>query len=213
MKVWCALNFCLCIFLGGADYSLASPMTREQALLELRAIKTQNATDLGELDIRLKSMLAAKATPIEGVNMIAVEALAQTRQEMIWRQELYDRLILQVDTRFRTGQDLRLFLSDRLTQMAHVDLTNTATGQHLWKQFTRLSQALRDLTERDENIIGFISGYIKISPFQNPLKSDDYLKNRNYTNGRESLAAHPVAKESVSENVSERVNEIETSKK
>jgi len=184
--------------------------TRDLALVELKAAKSHNQLKLGEVEARLRDMLnlSPETTLNAGLNESLIEKLRQERQEHLLRQDLYDRLILQVDTRFKGG-DLRAFLSERLVELARTDLLENKSPQGLWKQMTYLSQSLKKIPERGESVIGFVEGYLKESSFSRPLNPDEYLRTRNYTNARENVAASPVAPEKVGELVEKRLSEIE----
>ncbi len=192
--------------------AVAAPlMGRDQALKELRAAKVQNGINLALVEAKM-TVLVGPASPEEAmrsnINEIEIESLSNQRQEFIWRQELIDRLVLQIDSRFKGG-DLRDFLSERLVEMAKADLLETAGNKSLWKQMTYLSQTLRQIPERGENIIGFIDGYLKNSSFKKPLRPDEYLRTRAYSNGGEHVAATPATKDQVGEMVEQRLMEIE----
>ena len=197
---------------------MALTTSRDQALEELKGLKLKNTQSLQELDGKLQKLLtpATVATPLSIIgknselNEPEIDRLNQERHERLLRQELLDRLLLQVDTKFKSG-DLRGFLSERLAEMARVDLLSTASQQNLWKQMSYLSQALRDLPERGDNIIGFIEGYLQRSKFKSPLKPEEYLRARQYTNGHESVAASPATMEQVGDQLESRLNELDKS--
>lgn len=187
----------------------ATPMSRSQALTELQELKARNSLRLKEIEVHLNRLLSPspQAALELAINETGIEAVNDQRQEHLLRREFIDRLIFQIDTRFKGG-DLRAFLSERLVEMAKADLLENQGGQRLWKQMSHLSQALRDLPERGENLIGFIDGYLKNSSFKKPLRADEYLQSRDYTNGREHVAAAPAPKDQVGEMVESRLNEI-----
>lgn len=169
-----------------------------QILEELRILKAENISKLKELDKRIETRLEKSFDEKD------IDALAKQRQDRMLRQDLFDRLIFQVDTRFVSG-DMRQFLSERLGEMAKLDLLSRDGGQKLWKQMTYLSQALRDLPERDVNLAGFIESYLKASSFERPIKAEDYLKLRQYTNGREAVAAASVSLEEANQIAEKRI--------
>jgi hypothetical protein len=201
----------LSVALFGLQAAPSAVNTRDQALAELKAAKSHNQQKLTEIEGRLRAMLnfAPETTLNAGINEAQIDQLTKERQELMLRQDFYDRLILQVDTRFKTG-DLRGFLSERLVEMARTDLLENKGPQGLWKQMTYLSQSLKKLPERGESVIGFVEGYLKESPFSKPLNPDEYLRTRNYTNTRENVAAAPIAPEKVGELVEKRLSEIES---
>lgn len=199
------------VICGFAHSALADNVAKDQAIGDLQAIKTQNTELLQQIDARLKKMLVTAPQDMLSAPLDEnqVEKLTAQRQELLLRQDFLDRLVLQVDTRFTAG-NLREFLSDRLSELARIDLLSNNSNQQLWKQMTYLSQALRDLPERNQNTVSFIEGYLKTSSFKAPIKPDEYLKSRQYTNSRDAVAATPVAKDEVGEQVEKRIQGIES---
>lgn len=180
---------------------------RDQVLRELKGLKAQNTQRLQALDERIKTLIGPQVVAAS-LNENDIDKLNDERQERLLRQELIDRLLFQVDTRFRSG-DIRQFLSERLADMARTDLLAHESKQTLWKQMSYLSQALRDLPERGDNIVAFVDGYLTRSSFKRPLKPEDYLRSRQYTNGREAVAAAPANQEQIGEQLEKRLNELE----
>lgn len=186
---------------------------KEDALTGFRDFRAQNQRRLEDVDQKIRRSLDDQLRPqlTSNLNIKDLENLKNQRQELLARQQFLDRLILQIDSKYRGG-DMRRFLQERLSDMAQVDLLSADAGHDaLWKQMTYLSQALRDLPERDENLVSFVSGYLAASSFKDPLKPEDYLKTRNFTNGRTSIAAAPVKAEDVGEAVEKRLDQIEKS--
>ncbi len=198
------------IFLGLTPFAHADIVAKDQAINDIRALKAHNTLQIQQLDSRIRQMLntAPQTLLSSPLDEEQVEKLSAERRELLLRQDFLDRLILQVDSRFTTG-NLREFLSERLSEMARIDLLSSNSNQQLWKQMTYLSQALRDLPERNQNTISFIEGYLKASPFKSPVKPDEYLKSRQYTNGRDAVAATPMARDEVGEKVEKRIQELE----
>lgn len=187
-------------------WALPTGNERSQIIGDLQAIKSDNMTRLQEIEKRIQAHLdqSQQNSLVSTFNVSEIESLNEQRQERLLRQDFLDRLIFQVDTKYTTG-DLRAFLSARLSEMARADLMSRESNQVMWKQMSYLSQALRDLPERDGNIVGFVEGYLKASPFNKPIKAEDYLKSRQYTNGRESVAATTPTLEQAAELVEKRI--------
>lgn len=190
----------------------AAGMGREQALAEFKTLKSQNTQSLRDLESRLKSLLTPNSTLVLNASLSfnepEIERINQERQERMLKQELLDRMIMQIDTKFKSG-DLRGFLAARLSEMARTDLLANSSKQNLWKQMSYLGQALRDLPERGDNIVSFVDGYLRRSSFKYPLKPEEYLRERQYTNSRESVAAVPTSKEEVGELLEDRLNQLD----
>lgn len=203
------LYFTLCMAAGWAHDS-----GRNQTIEELKGLKAKNTQLLQELDQKLNKQLSpatistSGAVQVPHLNEDEIEKISEERQEGLLRQELIDRLLLQVDSKFKGG-DLRLFLVARLNEMARIDLLNSPGQQKLWKLMSYLSQALHNLPERGDNIVAFIDGYLQRSKFKKPLKPEEYLLSRQYSNGRDSVAATPATREQVGEQLESRLNELD----
>lgn len=190
----------LCLLLG---LSLASPLlareirhpeAKAEALRYLQDMRVQNVKRLKEIDdtLRIRIEDSDPATLEFEVNRLKVAKL-----EHSMRQEFLNRLIFQVDTKFGGG-DLRVFLERALNEMAKVDATQMNAGAEtgLWKFLKFASDAVRRLPERKENILAFLEGYMHRS-VANPIRPEDYLNSRNYTNGLASEAGRPLDRSEV----------------
>lgn len=208
------LTLALCMTISVSGWAAPGGSERSQVLSDLQAIKAENTSRLNEIEKRIRSQLENRLAPTLNVTFDEkeVESLNEQRQERLLRQDFLDRLIFQVDTKYSSG-DLRAFLSERLSDMARADLLSRESNQALWKQMTYLSQALRDLPERDTNAVGFVEGYLKASTFKKPIKADEYLKSRQYTNGRESVAATMPTLEQAAELAEKRLKAADVSEK
>lgn len=168
------------------------PDPRGEALRYLRDMRSANVKRLIEIDDTLRARIEeSSAASVE----FEVSRLQVAKKEHALRQEFLDRLILQVDTRFMGG-DLRAFLERALTEMAKIDATNGSADPALWKFLKFAAEAVRRLPEKKENIIVFLEGYMNRS-VANPIRPEDFLNSRNYSNGLESESGHPVDRDQV----------------
>ncbi len=181
----------------------AAHQVKADTLRYLQDLRTQNVKRLREIDETLSNKVEI-ATPNNVEN--DVRALKTAKHEHLLRQEFLDRLIFQIDTKF-AGGDLRAFLERALTEMAKVDAVSSAVDNGLWKFMKFAADAVRSLPERKENIVSFLEGYMKRS-VSNPVRPDDYLNSRNYTNGAVSEAGQPLPREDVGAIVENRIRDI-----
>ncbi|HMN68201.1 MAG TPA: hypothetical protein PKC28_06645 [Bdellovibrionales bacterium] len=175
---------------------------RTEALDYLKTLRTKNVKRLTEIDETLaRTFDEAQSALLEK----SVLALKTARQEHVLRQEFLDRLIFQVDTKFRGG-DLRAFLENTLTEMAKVDAISTGDAG-LWKFMKFASDAVRRLPEQKENILSFLEGYMNRS-VSNPVRPEDFLNSRNYTNGSTSEMGRPMERDEAGAAADRRLEEI-----
>lgn len=180
-----------------------SQMPKSDSLKYLQDLRTQNVRRLQEIDQSLTRKIEESVpTQIE----TDVAHLKQAKKEHVLRQEFLDRLIFQVDTKFRGG-DMKAFLERTLVDMAKVDAVGTGESG-LWKFLRYASDAVRRLPEQRENILSFLEGYMNRS-VANPVKPDDYISSRNYSNGAKSESGSPMAREEVGAVADRRLQELE----
>jgi hypothetical protein len=176
---------------------------KSDALKYLQDLRTQNVRRLQEIDQTLNRKIE-ESTP---ANLDSeVTSLRTAKKEHVMRQEFLDRLIFQIDTKFGGG-DLKNFLENTLVDMAKIDAANSANETGIWKFLKYSSDAIRRLPEQKENIISFLAGYMNRS-VSNPVKPEDYLSSRNYTNGAISESGSPMARDQVGAIADRRVQEM-----
>lgn len=204
-----AKNLILVAFLSSTSLAIAagSPAdVKAETLKSLQGMRNENVKRLKDVDRALsKKIEEAKPGQIEK----EVSTLRTARKEHILRQDLLDRLILQVDANFRGG-DLRQFLQVALTEMAKTDAMSTNSEASLWKFLKYAAEAVSSLPERKENILAFLEGYMNRS-VSDPIKPQDYLNSRNYTNGSMSEQGHPMKRDEVGDVADQRLQELQES--
>ncbi len=181
----------------------SNEMPKSDSLKYLQDLRSQNVRRLQEIDQSLNRKIEEAApTQIES----DVNILKQAKKEHVLRQEFLDRLIFQVDTKFRGG-DMKAFLERTLVDMAKVDAVG-AGESGLWKFLRYASDAVRRIPEQRENILSFLEGYMNRS-VTNPVKPDEYLSSRNYSNGAKSESGSPMPREDVGAVADRRLKELE----
>ncbi len=181
----------------------SNQMPKSDSLKYLQDLRSQNVRRLQEIDQSLtRKIEEAAPAHIE----TDVNSLKQAKKEHVLRQEFLDRLIFQVDTKFRGG-DMKVFLERTLVDMAKVDAVG-AGESGLWKFLRYASDAVRRIPEQRENILSFLEGYMNRSVV-NPVKPEDYISSRNYSNGAKSESGSPMAREEVGAVADRRIKELE----
>ena len=176
---------------------------KSDTLKYLQDPRTQNVRRLQEIDQTLNRKIE-EATPATLDS--EVSTLRTAKKEHVLRQEFLDRLIFQIDTKF-IGGDLKAFLERTLVDMAKVDAANSANETGIWKFLKYASDAVRRLPEQKENIVTFLAGYMNRS-VSNPVKPEDYISSRNYTNGAISESGSPMSRDQVGAIADRRLQEM-----
>lgn len=191
------LAVCVCAPLWAESGEIKS-----DSLKYLQDLRTQNVRRLQEIDQSLTRKIEESAPSQIDAD---VSSLRQAKKEHVLRQEFLDRLIFQVDTKFRGG-DMKSFLERTLVDMAKIDAVG-ANESGLWKFLRYASDAVRRLPETRENILSFLEGYMNRS-VANPVKPDDYLSSRNYSNGAKAESGSPMSREEVGAIADRRLQEL-----
>lgn len=177
---------------------------KTETLRYLQDLRTQNVKRLKDIDDTLRNRIEnAPPASLE----TEVQNLRTAKREHVLRQEFLDRLIFQIDTKF-AGGDLRLFLERALSEMAKIDAISSQADTGLWKFLKFASDAVRRLPEQKENILSFLEGYMNRS-VTNPVRPEDYLNTRNYTNGSKSEAGRPLNRDEVGAVADRRIQEMQ----
>lgn len=177
---------------------------KRETLAYLQDLRVQNVKRLKDIDATLSRKI--EDTPPAMLEK-EVSSLKVAQREHKLRQEFLDRLIFQIDTKF-AGGDLRLFLERALTEMAKIDAVSSTVDTGLWKFLKFAADAVKSLPERKENIVSFLEGYMNRS-VANPIKPEDYLNSRNYSNGTKSETGAPIERDKVGEFADQRLLELQ----
>ncbi len=200
-------NLILCVALSASAVAFAKEApqaeVKAETLRSLQDMRVENVKRLREID----ETLSRKIEDSKPGNLEKdVLTLRTAKREHMMRQEFLDRLILQVDAKFYGG-DLRIFLERALTEMAKTDAIAASTDTGLWKFLKFSADAIRSLPERKENILAFLEGYMNRS-VANPIRPEDYLNSRNYTNGSKSESGSPLERDEVGALADQRLQEM-----
>ncbi len=193
--------------------------SRGEALAQVKSLIDKNHTRLIELDSSISKALMGirdlgltqnqeTRTKLVGLEK-ELEKLSFQRQEHLLRQEFLDRLSFQVDRHFQRG-DLKAFLEKKTLEMAQTEISSPQSDSNMWKFLSYLSLAIKELPERHENPFAFIEGYMRFSTLLNPLRPDEYLAQRNYTNGHDFETAAPMEADRVGEVVDAKIQEAQS---
>jgi hypothetical protein len=184
-----------------AAHGQSPAQVKSDSLKYLQDLRTQNVRRMQEIDQSIsRKMEDIAPAQIES----EVSPLRTAKREHALRQEFLDRLIFQIDTKF-IGGDMKQFLEASLVNMAKIDASN-ASETGIWKFMKYASDAVRRVTDQKENILSFLEGYMNRS-VSNPIKPEEYLSSRNYTNGAVSESGRPVGRDEVGAIADRRIRE------
>lgn len=125
-----------------------------------------------------------------------IDELNNRRTELNARREIVDRLIFQVDSKWDGATPLKEFLTTTFVEMASTDLSDSRDNR-LWKEFTYLSMVMREVPEKNDDIVALFEGYLNFSSVLDPKTPADFIASRNYTNGLESAQARNAERSSL----------------
>lgn len=177
---------------------------KRDSLRYLQDLRSENTKRLVEIDKSLHNRGEDRPSARQETEMATLKA---AQQEHRLRQKFLDLLIFWIDTKF-AGDDLRRFLGDALGDMAtKVDTVSSSADVGLGKFMRNAAEAVHRLPERKENILSFLEGYMYRS-ISNPVRPDEFLAGRNYTNGSKNEEGSPLSREEAGAVADERLKEI-----
>lgn len=196
-------------------------ISRKSALAHLTELHQENRVRLEDIDRQMEKALANghlwrsnsdmnSITELEKLEH-NIQNLTQQRQEHLLRQEFIDRLRFHVEARYN-GKNFKRFMESTLRQMALTEAKSTTGSTALWKFLSYISVAVKDLPDKEENLLKFIEGYMKQSSIAQPMRPDQFRDLRNYTNGTTFVSARPTEPEEVGDLVEEKLIQLEAEK-
>lgn len=136
-------------------------------------------------------------------------ALREQKEEATLRYEFLEQLIFQFDSKW-TNQPLAIFLEHQLLDMATTDLTSAQVNRgEVWRFYTNLSVAIREIPEPREDLLAFLDGYMEFSSIKNPKSPLQYLSSRHYTNGAVNQMATSTNRDDISAGIEKRLKDLE----
>lgn len=189
-KIFLILPLCFACHLGSFTAQAAHYIPAgKKALQQIEELKGHLHKKIDRIDQRIQRSL--KTGHAETVSDL--ESLKKLRGEYFLRLDLFDRLQLGIETHFKSGE-LKEFLVGYLLILSEIEIKNNPTqDSHLWKIAIYLSQALNKIPERFEDPIEFIAAYVDFSSLSYPQSPQEFIAQRNYTNGRDYSSANPVS--------------------
>ena len=206
-------------WLASASKTQAAP-TKRDLIERLKKLQSTQASELATIETAIHKQLqetmklnVAKedvrfASAKASVLATKVDELNKRRSELNARREMVDRLIFAIDTKY-SNQPLQQFLEQQFLEMASTDLAD-GRDSRMWKAFTYMSIAIREVPEPREDMFDVIEGYMNYTNILDPKTPAEFLASRNYTNGNQSVAASPVSRDEIGDDVEVNAEESAT---
>ena len=225
MKTWITALTCIMIAVcsgfsltakaAPANLSSLPTMAKRDMIERLKKLKETQSSELANLETAIRKQLQDSmslnvsneevrfATAKAGLLAKRLDELNSRRAELNARREMIDRLIFAVDSKY-SNQPIQQFLEQQFLEMASTDLSE-ARDSRMWKAYTYFSIAMREVPEPREDMFNVIESYMNFSNVLDPKTPAEFLASRNYTNGVQSVAARPVSRESIGDDIPDTV--------
>ncbi len=190
----------------------SSAPTKKETLAKLKILQDKQIAESTELENAIRKQLNETIKLSVGnddlkvagrrTNIVTkkIDELNKRRNELNARREIVDRLIFQVDSKWDGKTPLKDFLQTVFIEMASTDLSD-GRDNRLWKEFTFLSMVMREVPEKNEDVIALFEGYLNYSSVLDPKTPADFMASRNYTNGLESAQARANERSSIGDGI------------
>jgi hypothetical protein len=230
------LTAALVLSVASHAFGAAGPVPVQQPTIGI-STRTQQAQSKPEVISRLKTIMQKQSTSLQsadqtirklfeetqvvrlGADQVLSERQIQSlykrlatamteKEEVQLRYDFLSQLIFQVDSKWGS-EPLQDFLSHQLLEMAITD-ASSANSVKLWKFYSYLSIAVREIPEKREDLISFIDAYIDFSTILEPKSPAIYVNSRNYTNGAVNQSARAVNRDQLGAVVEKKMKELES---
>lgn len=203
-----------------------SQLNKKEFLVQLRERQSKLETEVSTIEEAVRKQLAQVSNisidpmaPRIAKNILTsisdeLEKLNNKKAEISARKDVLGQIIFVIETRW-SQQPIQGFLHEQLLDLASTNLAEgaSANSQRLWKFLSYLSVAVREVPDPSENLLNFIEDYMRFSTVLQPKTPAEFLANRHYTDGTNSVAAEATGKENLGEFLEKREKEIEEIRK
>ena len=139
--------------------------------------------------------------------MDSVDEALRKRDERVAKRQAYERILFEVDSKWN-APPLKDFLERELLELAITEATDQTPRAKFWKFYTNASVALRELAEPRENAIDFVVSYANFASISHPRPASSFIRERNYSNGAQTMAARPMAPDKAGDAAEKRLREL-----
>jgi hypothetical protein len=192
---------------------------KSEVLARLKTLQSHQSQEIVDLETAIKKQLkASTAVTLKDDWKVTdrkisrlgddLDQLQKRRAEVSARRDFINQLVLILDSRW-DGKNLQTFLEHQLLDMATNELTNPqGEPSPLWKFVTYLSVAIREVPERQDDVLSIAESYMNFASVLNPKTPAEFLANRNYTNTEMSVAARPANRETLGDFLEKRMQDL-----
>lgn len=187
-----------------------NPFAKSEVLNTLTKMRDDSHNRIAELEAKIQKMVDQSMNPDE-VLVPSDKEIQKMRAEMKdvkFKQDFLDRLIFQVDTRWKEQGEFKKFMSMTVQEIAKQEATNTEKDGN-WTFISQLGLVLKETaSDRGENPIALLEDYLKESTLQKVVKPKDFLSKRHYSNGKLSTQTETPTKENVGDLVDKKIKSL-----
>lgn len=135
---------------------------------------------------------------------IALDTTLEPREKDL-RLQLASRFLFQVERKY-DETDLRKFMLEVVIDMKRTDeMRDNQSYGGLANYLDQLHEALDQLIEPREDVIGFIREFTRFSSIETPRSLDEFAETRNYSDGKDMEKADPMDTDLAAETVAEKL--------
>lgn len=183
---------------------------RTEILGNLVKMRDDAQNKIAELEGKIQKSIDLAMNP-EDMAPPSDKEIKQMRAEMKdikFKQNFLDRLIFQVDTRWKEQGEFKKFLTQTVQEIAKQEATNTDKDND-WSYISQLGMVLKETAgDRGENPMSLVEDYLKQSTLQKPLKPKEFLSKRHYSNGKLSTQSDTPEKDTVGDVVDKKIKSL-----
>ena len=212
----------LLILLGFCFYSNSGLAISKEAVMDYILVhQKENSARLRDLNehiqaaidqnyqISLKLQTPDSQEMEERLSLIQtkIHNLVEQQKEHLLREEFFNLMIFHLQN--FGGGSLKGYLHSNIPRMTKLDAVSGAGRPSMITFLNNLGLAIRQLPERNEDILAFIIGYMKFSSIRKPIPPHRYVDMRNYINGKDSVRAEPATRENIGDLVEAQLDQLE----
>jgi hypothetical protein len=158
--------------------------------------------------LKAKTLNYFRAMLAEARKALANAHNGEDRHEFGLRTAFLERLTNRLEAHYTADVDLKIFLVTQIDDLASVEAADPQGDPSLIKFLHYLAIAIKMQSERSEDLASFVEGYILYAGILSPIRPQDYLALRSYSNGKDVYAAKGVSRQAVGEVVEGRLKQL-----
>lgn len=191
--------------------AVQNPLGKNDVLATLTKLRDESHNKIVDLETKIQKSIDLNMNPDEVTAPASDKEIQQIRLEIVdtkFKLELINRLIFQVDTRWKEQGEFKKFLSTTVQELAKQEATNTEKDGN-WTYISQLGVILKETaSDRGENPLALLEDYLRESTLQKIVKPKDFLAKRHYSNGKMSTQTEGPSKENVGDVVDKKIKAL-----